>query len=122
MQPFNCLSSADYLCCKIVDRGAPATAIHVRDIVKQIYGFARATAVTPCTKSKTLSGGRPSSTNTVSTILPGCAIDCRNLIAFPDEANFDRIDKVAAAIKPVGPYTPATSGPALIEVTRDNFQ
>src|SRR3546814_2690755 len=24
----------------IVDRGAPATAIHVRDIVKQIYGFA----------------------------------------------------------------------------------
>lgn len=29
---------AHYL--KIVDRGAPATAIHVRDIVKQIYGFA----------------------------------------------------------------------------------
>ena len=28
------------LCSKIVDRGAPATAIHVRDIVKQIYGFA----------------------------------------------------------------------------------
>jgi integrase len=28
------------LCGKIVDRGAPATAIHVRDIVKQIYGFA----------------------------------------------------------------------------------
>ena len=28
------------LCAKIVDRGAPATAIHVRDIVKQIYGFA----------------------------------------------------------------------------------
>jgi integrase len=27
-------------CVKIVDRGAPATAIHVRDIVKQIYGFA----------------------------------------------------------------------------------
>jgi integrase len=27
-------------CLKIVDRGAPATAIHVRDIVKQIYGFA----------------------------------------------------------------------------------
>ena len=27
-------------CAKIVDRGAPATAIHVRDIVKQIYGFA----------------------------------------------------------------------------------
>jgi integrase len=27
-------------CGKIVDRGAPATAIHVRDIVKQIYGFA----------------------------------------------------------------------------------
>jgi hypothetical protein len=25
---------------RIVDRGAPATAIHVRDIVKQIYGFA----------------------------------------------------------------------------------
>lgn len=28
------------LCGKIVDRGAPATAIHVRDIVKQVYGFA----------------------------------------------------------------------------------
>ena len=28
------------LCAKIVDRGAPATAIHVRDIVKQIFGFA----------------------------------------------------------------------------------
>jgi integrase len=28
------------LCGKIVDRGAPATAIHVRDIVKQIFGFA----------------------------------------------------------------------------------
>ncbi|ODT18808.1 MAG: integrase [Mesorhizobium sp. SCN 65-12] len=28
------------LCAKIVERGAPATAIHVRDIVKQIYGFA----------------------------------------------------------------------------------
>ncbi|WP_456088818.1 tyrosine-type recombinase/integrase [Palleronia rufa] len=28
------------LCAKIVDRGAPATAIHVRDIVKQIFSFA----------------------------------------------------------------------------------
>lgn len=28
------------LCGKIVERGAPATAIHVRDIVKQIFGFA----------------------------------------------------------------------------------
>ncbi|MGX5845154.1 tyrosine-type recombinase/integrase [Mesorhizobium sp. ArgA1] len=28
------------LCGKIVDRGAPATAIHVRDILKQIYSFA----------------------------------------------------------------------------------
>jgi len=27
-------------CAAIVERGAPATAIHVRDIVKQIYGFA----------------------------------------------------------------------------------
>ena len=27
-------------CGRIVDRGAPATAIHVRDIVKQIFGFA----------------------------------------------------------------------------------
>ena len=27
-------------CAKIVERGAPATAIHVRDVVKQIYGFA----------------------------------------------------------------------------------
>jgi integrase len=27
-------------CVSIVDRGAPATAIHVRDILKQIYGFA----------------------------------------------------------------------------------
>lgn len=27
-------------CLKIVDRGAPATAIHVRDILKQIYAFA----------------------------------------------------------------------------------
>lgn len=35
--------SADDLrvaCAKIVDRGAPATALHFRDIVKQIYGFA----------------------------------------------------------------------------------
>ena len=28
------------LCKKVKDRGAPATAIHVRDIVKQIYAFA----------------------------------------------------------------------------------
>jgi len=28
-------------CLKIVDRGAPATALHVRDIVKQIYAFAK---------------------------------------------------------------------------------
>ena len=28
------------LCTKVKDRGAPATAIHVRDVVKQIYGFA----------------------------------------------------------------------------------
>lgn len=28
------------LCGKIKDRGAPATAIHVRDIVKQVYAFA----------------------------------------------------------------------------------
>jgi integrase len=28
------------LCMKVKERGAPATAIHVRDIVKQIYGFA----------------------------------------------------------------------------------
>jgi integrase len=28
------------LCNKVKDRGAPTTAIHVRDIVKQIYGFA----------------------------------------------------------------------------------
>lgn len=28
------------LCASVKDRGAPATAIHVRDIVKQIYGFA----------------------------------------------------------------------------------
>ena len=27
-------------CLKVKDRGAPATAIHVRDIIKQIYGFA----------------------------------------------------------------------------------
>ena len=27
-------------CAKIVDRGAPATAVHVRDILKQIFGFA----------------------------------------------------------------------------------
>jgi integrase len=29
------------LCAKVKDRGAPATAIHVRDIVKQIYAFAK---------------------------------------------------------------------------------
>ncbi len=28
------------LCSAVKDRGAPATAIHVRDIIKQIYGFA----------------------------------------------------------------------------------
>lgn len=28
------------LCGKVKDRGAPATAIHVRDIVKQVFGFA----------------------------------------------------------------------------------
>ena len=28
------------LCAKVKERGAPATAIHVRDIVKQVYGFA----------------------------------------------------------------------------------
>ncbi|MDE2166347.1 MAG: tyrosine-type recombinase/integrase [Alphaproteobacteria bacterium] len=30
------------LCLKVKERGAPATAIHVRDIVKQIFGFAKA--------------------------------------------------------------------------------
>jgi integrase len=36
------ISPADLrqLCKSIVDRGAPATALHVRDIVKQIFGFA----------------------------------------------------------------------------------
>ncbi len=33
------------LCKKVKDRGAPATAIHVRDIVKQIFGFAKANGV-----------------------------------------------------------------------------
>ena len=28
------------LCNKVKSRGAPVTAIHVRDIIKQIYGFA----------------------------------------------------------------------------------
>ena len=28
------------LCAKVKDRGAPATALHVRDIVKRVYGFA----------------------------------------------------------------------------------
>ncbi len=28
------------LCGRVKDRGAPAIAIHVRDIVKQIFGFA----------------------------------------------------------------------------------
>jgi len=28
------------LCNKVKDRGAPATAVHVRDIVKQVFGFA----------------------------------------------------------------------------------
>lgn len=28
------------LCAKVKERGAPATAVHVRDIVKQIYGYA----------------------------------------------------------------------------------
>lgn len=30
------------LCLKVKERGAPATAVHVRDIVKQIFGFAKA--------------------------------------------------------------------------------
>ena len=29
------------VCLRVKDRGAPATAIHVRDIIKQIYAFAR---------------------------------------------------------------------------------
>ena len=29
------------LCAKIVERGAPATALHARDIVKQVYSFAK---------------------------------------------------------------------------------
>jgi hypothetical protein len=28
------------LCAKVKARGAPATAVHVRDIVKQVFGFA----------------------------------------------------------------------------------
>ena len=28
------------LCAKVKDRGAPATAVHIRDIVKQVFGFA----------------------------------------------------------------------------------
>ena len=36
------ISSADLraLCVKVKDRGAPVTAIHVRDIVKLVYAFA----------------------------------------------------------------------------------
>jgi integrase len=34
------LGRYDPLCGAIVERGAPATALHVRDIIKQIYGFA----------------------------------------------------------------------------------
>lgn len=58
----------------------------------------------------------------INEILPGCATDCRNLIAFPEESDFDRIGQIAAATKTVSPHTPATSGPALIEVTLDSFQ
>lgn len=29
------------LCLRVKERGAPATAVHVRDIVKQIYGYAK---------------------------------------------------------------------------------
>jgi integrase len=32
------------LCAKVKARGAPATAVHVRDIVKQVFGFAACTA------------------------------------------------------------------------------
>ncbi|TIO39296.1 MAG: integrase, partial [Mesorhizobium sp.] len=28
------------LCAKVRDRGAPATAVHIRDVVKQIYSYA----------------------------------------------------------------------------------
>jgi hypothetical protein len=34
------LNDLQATCAKIVERGAPATAIHVRNIVKQIFGFA----------------------------------------------------------------------------------
>lgn len=51
-------------CLTIVERGAPATAIHVRDIVKQIYGFA------------ILHGERIAS--------PADEIGCRDIIDLPD--------------------------------------
>lgn len=38
-------------------------------------GFDRATALIPCTKSNTLSGGRPSSARTVATIRPVSAFE-----------------------------------------------
>tara|TARA_Y100001933_G_C18698871_1_gene438173 strand:+ start:205 stop:513 length:309 start_codon:yes stop_codon:yes gene_type:complete len=49
-------------------------------------GFDRATAVISCTKSKTLSGGRPSSASIVSTIRPASAFENPRLReASPDD-------------------------------------
>lgn len=49
----------------------------------------------------------------INEILPGCEPDCRNFIAFPEEADFDRIDEIASTINTASPYKAATSGPAL---------
>lgn len=57
----------------------------------------------------------------INEILPGCAFDCRNLIAFPEHSDFDRIEGIAARIKTVGQHMPATSGSALIEVPTSGF-
>lgn len=73
-------------------------------------GFDRATAVMPCTKSSTLSGGRPSSARTVSTIFAISAFEKPRLLdrEFP-EASYGWLPP-DAGVGPVGHHEHLASG------------
>ena len=69
------MRKAQHLAVRQTTRSSNAFALPSITSRASCCGFDRATAVMPCTKSKTLSGGRPSSARTVSTIRPVSAFE-----------------------------------------------
>ena len=65
------------LCMRVKDRGAPATAIHVREIVKQIYGYAFMERKWPILQTRSVQRRSPPSCQRIGRCLPlksnGCA-------------------------------------------------